>query len=70
MSDEEGLSLISHKEAADMLGIKVHRIEKWLYQGLIPYAQIGKKKQLDKKSLLEWYKGQIVYPKIGVRHGE
>ena len=54
--------LLNHQQAADLLGVSIHRIQKWLDRGMIPYVQIGKVKQCDEDSLLEWYEGQMVYP--------
>jgi excisionase family DNA binding protein len=55
-------NLLSHKEAADLLGVSVHRIAKWLDKGMIPYVQIGMTRQIDREALLEWYESQMVYP--------
>jgi excisionase family DNA binding protein len=55
-------SLLTHKEAADLLGVSVHRIAKWLDKGMIPYVQIGMTRQIDKDALLQWYRGQMVFP--------
>ncbi len=55
-------NLLSHKEAAGVLGVSVHRIAKWLDKGMIPYVQIGQVRKIDKDALLEWYRNQIVYP--------
>ena len=55
-------NLLSHKEAADLLGVSIHRIAKWLDKGMIPYVQIGLTRQLDREALLEWYRDQMVFP--------
>jgi excisionase family DNA binding protein len=55
-------SLLTHREAADLLGVSVHRIAKWLDKGMIPYVQIGLTRQIDRDSLLEWYRNQMVFP--------
>jgi excisionase family DNA binding protein len=55
--------LLSHQEAADLLGISVHRLVKWLDRGIIPFVQIGMTRQIDRDALLEWYRDQMVFPK-------
>jgi excisionase family DNA binding protein len=55
-------NLLAHKEAAELLGVSVHRIAKWLDKGMIPYVQIGLTRQIDRDSLLEWYRNQMVFP--------
>lgn len=62
MSEEQRVQLINQQAAADLLGVSIHRIAKWLDRGMIPYVQIGKIRQIDKYALMEWYEGQIVYP--------
>ena len=54
--------LLSHKEAADVLGVTVHRITKWLDRGLIPYVQIGRVRKIDHENLMDWYRSQMVFP--------
>ncbi len=55
-------NLLTHKEAADVLGVSVHRIAKWLDKGMIPYVQIGMTRQIDRDALLDWYRNQMVFP--------
>lgn len=55
-------NLLSHKEAAEVLGVSVHRIAKWLDKGMIPFVQIGLTRKIDRDALLQWYRGQMVFP--------
>ena len=55
-------NLLTHRQAADLLGVSVHRIAKWLDKGMIPYVQIGLTRQIDKDALLQWYRDQMVFP--------
>ena len=54
--------LLNQKEAAEVLGVSVHRITKWLDKGMIPYVQIGQVRKIDRDALLEWYRNQMVFP--------
>ena len=55
-------SLLTHKQAADLLGVSVYRIAKWLDRRMIPYVQIGQNRQIDRDALLRWYRDRMVFP--------
>jgi excisionase family DNA binding protein len=59
-------NLLTHKEAAELLGVSVHRIAKWLDKGMIPYVQIGRTRQIDEEALLDWYQSRMVSPGRGI----
>jgi excisionase family DNA binding protein len=54
--------LLNQVQAADLLGISVYRLAKWLDKGLIPFVKIGRVRKVDHDALIGWYEGQIVSP--------
>ena len=48
---EENQSLLSARQAANMLGIKLSTLRKWTYQRRIPCIRLGRRVLYDPKAL-------------------
>jgi excisionase family DNA binding protein len=50
---------LSPKEAAELLGVSIATIYKWVHFKEIPYRKHGRLLKFDRRSLIDWSNSQI-----------